>query len=151
MKISELLTPEHVMLDLRTSDKARLLHQLSTQAAGAAGLDAAEVSKQIAKREGLGSTGVGNGVALPHARLSGLASPFGLLARLHHSIDFEAIDDQPVDIVCLLLLPDAPNDAGLNALALVARALRDPVTLERVRAARTREAVIQAVADSSGA
>ena len=107
-------------------------------------MDAADVSKQIAKREELGSTGVGNGVALPHARLKGFKSPFGLLARLHHGIDFEAIDDQPVDIVFLLLLP-APNEAQLYALACVARALRDPRALERVRDATQREDIFRAV------
>jgi PTS system nitrogen regulatory IIA component len=151
MKVSDFLTPEHVMLDLRASDKGRLLHQLSTQAAAAAGLDAADVSKQIAKREELGSTGVGNGVALPHARLRGVASPFGLLARLRHGIDFEAIDERPVDIVFLLLLPEAPNDAGLNALACVARALRDPEVLERIRVAANRDALYRGLADSGGA
>lgn len=151
MKISDFLTSSHVMLDVRASDKSRLLHQLSAQAAVEVGLDAAEVAKQIAKREELGSTGVGNGVALPHARLKGLKSPFGLLARLRHAIDFEAIDDQPVDIVFLLLLPDASNDAKLNALACVARALRDPGALERVRAATNREAIFRAVADYRGA
>ena len=151
MKISDFLTPSHVMLDLRASDKSRLLQQLSAQAAVEVGLDAADVSKQIAKREELGSTGVGNGVALPHARLKGLKSPFGLLARLRQGIDFEAIDDQPVDIVFLLLLPDAPNDAKLNALACAARALRDSEVLERVRGAPTREAIFQAVADLGGA
>ena len=149
MKISDFLSPAHVMLDVRASDKSRLLHQLSTQAAVEVGLDAAEVSKQIAKREALGSTGVGNGVALPHARLKGLKSPFGLLARLHHGIDFEAIDDQPVDIVFLLLLPDAPNDAQLNALACAARALRGPEVLERVRGANDREAIFRAVTGGS--
>ena len=108
-------------------------------------MDAADVSKQIAKREELGSTGVGNGVALPHARLKGFKSPFGLLARLHHGIDFEAIDDQPVDIVFLLLLPDTPDEAQLNALACVARALRDPRALERVRDATQREDIFRAV------
>ena len=68
MRITDFLSPAHVLLDVRASDKGRLLHQLSTQAAAEVGLDAAEVSKQIAKREALGSTGVGNGVALPHAR-----------------------------------------------------------------------------------
>ena len=150
MKISDFLSPSHVMLDLRASDKSRLLQQLSAQAAVEVGLDADDVSKQIAKREELGSTGVGNGVALPHARLKGLKSPFGLLARLRQGIDFEAIDDQPVDIVFLLLLPDAPDDAKLNALACAARALRDSEVLERVRGAPTREAIFQAVADSGG-
>jgi PTS system nitrogen regulatory IIA component len=151
MKISDFLTPSHVMLDVRASDKSRLLYQLSTQAAAEAGLDAADVSKQIAKREELGSTGVGNGVALPHARLKGLKSPFGLLARLRHGIDFEAIDDQPVDIVLLLLLPDAADEAQLNALACAARALRDSEVLERVREASSREAIFRAVAGSGGA
>jgi PTS system nitrogen regulatory IIA component len=151
MKISDFLSPAHVMLDIRASDKSRLLHQLSTQAAAEVGLDAGDVSKQIAKREELGSTGVGNGVALPHARLKGLKSPFGLLARLRHGIDFEAIDDQPVDVVFLLLLPGAPEDAQLNALACAARALRDPEALERVRRATNREAIFRAVADSGGA
>ena len=76
MKISDFLSPANVMLDVRASDKSRLLHQLSTLAAAEVGLDAADVSKQIAKREELGSTGVGNGVALPHARFKGLKSPF---------------------------------------------------------------------------
>ena len=139
------------MLDVRASDKSRLLHQLSTLAAAEVGLDAADVSKQIAKREELGSTGVGNGVALPHARLKGLKSPFGLLARLHHGIDFEAIDDQPVDIVFLLLLPGTPNEAQLFALACAARALRAPEVLERVRSATNRETVFRALAESGGA
>ena len=151
MKISDFLSPANVMLDVRASDKSRLLHQLSTLAAAEVGLDAADVSKQIAKREELGSTGVGNGVALPHARLKGLKSPFGLLARLHHGIDFEAIDDQPVDIVFLLLLPDTPNEAQLYALACAARALRAPEVLERVRGATNRETLFRALADSGGA
>ena len=82
MKISDFLTPAHVMLDVRASEKGRLLRQLSTQAAAEVRLDVADVSKEIAKREELGSTGVGDGVALPHARLKGLKTPFGLLARL---------------------------------------------------------------------
>lgn len=151
MKISDFLTPANVMFDVRASDKSRLLHQLSTLAAGEVGLDAADVSKQIAKREELGSTGVGNGVALPHARLKGLKSPFGLLARLYHGIDFEAIDDQPVDIVFLLLLPGTPDEAQLFALACAARALRAPEVLERVRSATNRETVFRALAESGGA
>ena len=149
MKISDFLSPACVMFDMRASDKSRLLHQLSTQAAAEVGLDAAEVSKQIAKREELGSTGVGNGVALPHARLRGLNAPFGLFARLRQGIDFEAIDDQPVDIVFLLLLPDVSNDSQLNALACVARALRDPEALQRIRRATDRDSLFQAIVDST--
>ena len=151
MKISDFLSPACVMFDMRATDKSCLLHQLSTQAAAEVRLDAAEVSKQIAKREELGSTGVGNGVALPHARLRGLNAPFGLFARLRQGIDFEAIDDQPVDVVFLLLLPDAPNDPQLNALACVARALRDPEALQRIRRATDRDFLFQAIVDSTAA
>lgn len=151
MKISDFLSPTCVMFDMRASDKSRLLHQLSTQAAAEVGLDAAEVSKQIAKREELGSTGVGNGVALPYARLRGLNAPFGVFARLRQGIDFEAIDDQPVDVVFLLLLPDVSNDSQLNALACVARALRDPEALQRIRRATDRDSLFQAIVDSTAA
>jgi PTS system nitrogen regulatory IIA component len=113
-------------------------------------LNAEEVSSAIMKREELGSTGVGSGVALPHARLAGLEAPFGLFVRLRHAIDFEAIDDQPVDLVFLLLLPSAPHEPQLNALACVARALRKLETLQRVRSAADREALFQAITDASG-
>src|SRR4029079_13798991 len=151
MKIKDFLSPAHVVLDVRAGDKGRLLHQLATQAAAGVGLDAAEISKQIAKREALGSTGVGNGVALPHARLTGLKSPFGLVARLRRGIDFEAIDDLPVDVVFLLLLPDAPNDPQLNALACAARARRGAEVRERACGAATPDALYRALADSGGA
>ena len=151
MKISDFLSPADVALDVRESDKTRLLQQLSSQAAAKVGLSANEVCTQITKREELGSTGVGNGVALPHARLRGLSTPFGLFARLRHGIDFEAIDSQPVNIVFLLLLPDGTGASQLNALASVARALRDPETLQRIRSAADRDSLFQAIVDSAGA
>ena len=149
MKIPDFLSPANVVLDVRASDKSRLLQQLSTQAASELGLDPDEVSNQIAKREELGSTGVGNGVALPHARLPGLKAPFGLLARLRQGIDFEAIDGQPVDVVFLLLLPETGEGAQLNALACAARVLREPEALERVRGASNPETLFRALANSS--
>jgi nitrogen PTS system EIIA component len=151
MKISDFLSPADVALDVRESDKTRLLQQLSSQAAAKVGLSANEVCTQIIKREELGSTGVGNGVALPHARLRGLSTPFGLFARLRHGIDFEAIDSQPVNIVFLLLLPDGTGASQLNALASVARALRDPETLQRIRSAADRDSLFQAIVDASAA
>jgi PTS system nitrogen regulatory IIA component len=143
MKVSDVLSPANVLLDVRTSDKSRLLKQLSAEAAAKAGLDEEEVFKEIAKREELGSTGVGNGVALPHARLKGLEAPFGVLARLHHAIDFDAIDGEPVDIVFLLLLPEAGD--GVGALACVARALRDAGMLRRLRDSSDSETLYQAM------
>ena len=146
MKISDFLSPNQVMIDVRTSDKSRLLEQLSTEAATEAGLAADEVVREIAKREELGSTGVGNGVALPHARLPSLKTPFALFARLRHGIDFDAIDGEPVDIVVLLLIPEAGDSAKGNALACVARALRDTETLRKVRSAPDREALFRVIA-----
>jgi PTS system nitrogen regulatory IIA component len=147
MKISDFLSPSGIILDVRASDKVHLLHQLSTQAAAEVGLDPDEVAAQIAKREELGSTGVGDGVALPHARLAGLKAPFGLLARLRHAIDFEAIDDQPVDIVFLLLLPESADGEQLNALACVARVLRNPEALSQLRGAVDADALFRAITE----
>ena len=146
MNISDFLSPAQVMIDVRASDKSRLLEQLSTQAAADAGLPLDVVVLEIAKREKLGSTGVGNGVALPHARLPNLKAPFGLLARLRHGIDFDAIDGEPVDIVVLLLLPEAIDSAKGNALASVARVLRDAEILQMLRSARDRETLFRIVA-----
>jgi nitrogen PTS system EIIA component len=151
MKISDFLSPTQVMIDVRASDKSRLLEQLSAEAAAEAGLAADEVVREIAKREELGSTGVGNGVALPHARLPSLKAPFALFARLRHGIDFDAIDGEPVDIVVLLLIPEAGDSAKGNALACVARALRDTETLRKVRSAPDREALFSVVAGPSAA
>ncbi|HEX2447180.1 MAG TPA: PTS sugar transporter subunit IIA [Methyloceanibacter sp.] len=145
MKISDFLSPADVMLDVKTANKGQLLQALSRRAATKAGLDADEVAALILKREELGSTGVGNGVALPHARLAGLKASLGLFARLRRAIDFEAIDDQPVDIVFLLLLPETANGDQLNALACVARALRDPETLRRIRDAANPDGLFRAV------
>jgi PTS system nitrogen regulatory IIA component len=145
MQVSDFLSPQNVMLDVRASDKTQLLRELSIQAADQAGLDAREVSASILKREELGSTGVGDGVALPHARLPELKAPFALLARLRHAIDFEAIDDEPVDIVFLLLLPETANGEQLNALACVARALRNSEALTLLRKAPDPTAAFQSV------
>jgi nitrogen PTS system EIIA component len=146
MKISDFLSPNRVMVDVKATDKNRLLEQLSMEAAAAAGLPAEEVVREIAKREELGSTGVGNGVALPHARLASLKAPFALLARLRHPIDFDAIDGEPVDIVVLLLLAETGDGAKGNALACVARALRDAEALRQIRSARSGETLYQVVA-----
>jgi PTS system nitrogen regulatory IIA component len=150
MKISDFLSPTRVTLDVTASDKARLLRELSQQVAAEAGLDAQEVAAQIAKREELGSTGVGNGVAIPHARFAGLKETFGTLSILRRAIDFEAVDDQPVDIVFLLLLPETANGEQINALACVARALRNTETLERVRGAADSAAAFKALNESVG-
>jgi PTS system nitrogen regulatory IIA component len=137
MKISDLLSPSDVMIEVRASSKALLLRDLAANAAASLGLPVDHVAPYLLKREDLGSTGIGKGVAIPHARLSGLQRPFGLLAKLSQPIEFNAIDGQAVDIVFVLLLPAAVEGEALGALALVARTLRPPETLARLRAAKT--------------
>lgn len=140
MSIEDFLSPECVLADVKASDKARLLADLAGRAADATGLEALSIAEAVLRREQLGSTGMGGGIAVPHARLRGIESAFGLLARLKRPIDFDAIDRQPVDLVFLLLLPaDAPGD--LNALAAVARTLRDPQRQNLMREAKDASAL----------
>jgi nitrogen PTS system EIIA component len=136
MKISDLLSPADVMIDVRASNKRLLLQELAAKAAGRLGLPVDHVAPYLLKREELGSTGIGRGVAIPHARLPNLQRPFGLLATLKQPIEFDAIDGQAVDIVFVLLLPATAQDGQIGALALVARTLRPPETLVRLRGAK---------------
>src|SRR5665811_1212659 len=124
MDIKEILAPSDVLVGIRTSDKTRLLEDLCRRAASILKIDADKITADILKREELGSTGLGGGVAIPHARIADVKKPFGLLARLKSAIEFDAIDRQPVDLIFLLLLPTASAGEQLNALALVARTLR---------------------------
>jgi PTS system nitrogen regulatory IIA component len=136
MKISDLLSPTDVVIDVRTSNKRLLLQEFAAKAAAGLGLPVDLVASYLLKREELGSTGIGKGVAIPHARLPEIQRPYGLLAKLKQPIEFDAIDGQPVDIVFVLLLPANAEDGQLGALALVARTLRSSETLGRLRRAR---------------
>jgi nitrogen PTS system EIIA component len=146
MKISDLLSPADVMIDVRASGKPLLLQEFAAKAAAGLGLPADQVASYLLKREELGSTGIGKGVAIPHARLPELQRPLGLLARLKSPIEFDAIDGQAVDIVFVLLLSAAVEHEALAALALVARALRAPETLARLRGAKTMSELYSAIA-----
>jgi PTS system nitrogen regulatory IIA component len=137
MKIKDFLSSSDVMIDVRASDKVSLLQELAARAASALDLPANTVATEIEKRDELGSTGIGGGACIPHARFRELKKPFGLLVRLKSAIEFDAIDDQPVDIVFLLLLPASSQLDQLHALAGVARKLRDPETLRKLREATT--------------
>jgi PTS system nitrogen regulatory IIA component len=148
MDIKEFLAPSDVFIGIRTSNKTRLLEDLCRRAASILKIDAEKVTADILKREELGSTGMGSGVAIPHARLADVKKPFGLFARLKSAIEFDAIDYQPVDLVFLLLLPTAPAGEQLNALALVARTLRDADTTRNARRAADPTGLYAAVAQS---
>ncbi len=135
MDINDFLSPEAVF-ELREADKGRVLKELAHRAAALLDVDPETMTKAVVKREDLGSTGLGNGIALPHARIAGLAKPFGLFAHLKPAIQFDAIDERPVDLVFLLLLPEQYPEGQLKAMAYVARRLRDPALAGKLRAAR---------------
>jgi|SRR5581483_5273553 len=146
MQIREFLAADDVLVDVRATDKDALLHELAQLAATAARVDAGVVQSEIDRREQLGSTGMGGGIAIPHARVAGVTQPVGVLAKLRKPIDFAAIDGAPVDLVFLLLLPATSQGEQLTALAAVARKLRDPLTAESLRRAADRAAVYRIIA-----
>jgi PTS system nitrogen regulatory IIA component len=145
MVISDFLSPADALVDVRASNKRRLLQELASRAAAALELPADRICSELLKREDLGSTGTGGGIAIPHARLPEIKKPFGMLVRLKQPIAFDAIDDQPVGIVFLLLLPVASAGEQLAALAVVARKLRDARCVRRLRDAADAAELFQAM------
>lgn len=138
-ELADILTPEGVVLDLKScSSKRQVLTELARQAAAILGLDEHRLLEALLERERLGTTGIGHGIAIPHARLSELDRLVGLFARLDHPVDFEALDDQPSDLVFLLLAPDTADAESLKALARIARVLRDPAIQGQLREERDR-------------
>lgn len=135
-KIPDFLSVNNVMTDVAAADKKKLLSDLSRKAATMLDVVPERVLSELIKREELGSTGVGGGVAIPHARFSQITKPFGTLVRLRKPLDFDAVDGEPVDIVFLLLLPEAAAVGDqLGALAAIARKLRNPAVTTALRAA----------------
>jgi PTS system nitrogen regulatory IIA component len=135
VQIEDLLAASDVVVDFAARDKADLLQALAVRAARLLKLNPDAVADAMQRRDELGSTGIGNGVSIPHARLREIKQPFGLLARLKQPLDYQAIDGEPVDIVFMLLLPAFSQLEQLNALAVVARKLRDEAVLKRARSA----------------
>jgi PTS system nitrogen regulatory IIA component len=124
MNISDFLAPSDVMIDVTAADKQKLLQVLARKAGSVVDVIPDHLLAELRKREELGSTGVGGGVALPHARLHQVSKPIGMLLRLRKPIAFDAVDGEPVDIVFLLLLPENPEGEQIGALAAIARMLR---------------------------
>lgn len=146
MDVADLLTPDRVVARWPAADKARLLAELARRAAEATGLSPPVVRDALAAREVLGSTGVGSGLAIPHARIAGLDRYFGLFARLERPIAFDAVDDEPVDLVFLLLVPANAENDHLQALASVSRRLRIPGTAALLRTAENAAALYRVLA-----
>ncbi|MXQ11928.1 PTS IIA-like nitrogen regulatory protein PtsN [Microvirga makkahensis] len=136
MPLLDFLDPQAVLPALRVSGKKQALQELAAHAAKLTGLSEAAIYEALLQRERLGSTGIGEGIAIPHGKLPGLARIFGLVARLEKPIDFEALDGQHVDVLFLLLAPEGAGADHLKALARVARVLREPGLIERVRATK---------------
>ncbi len=135
MTLGELIGPAQVIEGLRVGTKAQLLTELSRRAAAAVKLDQPLIQDALQQREELGSTGLGKGFALPHARLPGLSKPFAMFARLSKPIDFAAVDDRPVDIVVLLLTPTNGASDHLSTLAAISRPMREEAFTRRLREA----------------
>ena len=134
MDLAEILKPEAVKVFGKVSSKKRLLHDVSDIVHDAYGLCSETAVTALQDRETLGPTGVGNGIAIPHARLSGLEEVIGAFVRLESPIDFEAVDRQPVDLIFALFAPEEAGVDHLKALALVARSLRDTNLCAKLRA-----------------
>ena len=147
--IADFLTPDRVILDLKPQSKRQVLKELAGHAAEATGLDAQRLCQMLSERERLGTTGVGGGIAIPHAKLSELDHLIGLFVRLDTPVDFDAVDDQPVDLIFLILAPDVGGADHLKALARVARLLREEGVCLRLRRQEDPEAVYQLLVDKA--
>jgi PTS system nitrogen regulatory IIA component len=141
MEIDELLAPGSVVARLRVTSKKQALQELARRAAEVTGLHERAIFEVLLERERLGTTGVGNGIAIPHGKLPGLTRLYGLFARLEHPVEFDSIDEQPVDLIFLLLAPEAAGADHLKALARVSRLLRDRTMCEKLRGADNPDAL----------
>lgn len=134
MDLSDLLTPDAVLPALKAQSKKQVIQEMCEKAARLAGLPEREVFDTILQRERLGSTGVGHGVAIPHGKLRSVDRLIGVFARLARPVDFDSLDEQPVDLVFLLIAPESAGADHLKALARVARVLRDAGFAQKLRA-----------------
>lgn len=133
MELADFIGPDRVIAGLRVGGKAQLLSELSRHASKALGIPVPVILDALSAREALGSTGIGQGIAVPHARIEGLQRIFGLFVRLERPIDFAAIDAQPTDLVFLLLTPASAGSEHLAALASISRRLRDREVAQKLR------------------
>jgi PTS system nitrogen regulatory IIA component len=141
MPLDDLIAPNAVLPALKVNGKKQALQELAAKAAELTGGNERAILDVLIQREKLGSTAVGNGIAIPHGKLPNLPHLFGIFARLGRPIDFEALDGQPVDLVCLLLAPEGAGADHLKALARIARLLRGPDVAKTLREAENGEAI----------
>lgn len=149
MDLGDLISPEGVVASLKAKSKKQVLQELAGRAAKLTGLGEREIFDTLLQRERLGSTGVGHGVAIPHGKLASLENIVGLFARLEQPIDFEAVDDQPVDLIFLLLAPESAGADHLKALARISRLLRESTALEKLRASNEASALYSVLTEAA--
>jgi len=141
MEIADLLTQDGVVANLRVTSKKQALQELSKTAAGITGLHERAIFDVLLERERLGTTGIGNAIAIPHGKINTLDRLYGVFARLETPVDFESIDDQPVDLIFLLLAPESAGADHLKALARVSRLLRDKNACDKLRGTDQQDAL----------
>ncbi len=149
MDIAELISPAGILPSLRVSSKKQALQELSKRAAELTGQPERGIFEVLIQRERLGTTGVGQGIAIPHGKLPTLDRLYALFARLETPIDFDAIDEQPVDLICLLLAPETAGADHLKALAQVSRLLRNKAICEKIRGSDSPDAIYALLAEST--
>jgi PTS system nitrogen regulatory IIA component len=147
MEIYELLTPAGVIANLRVASKRQALQELARRVAALCGQDEHRIFETLLEREQLGSTGIGGGTAVPHGRLPNLPKPIALFARLEKPVDFDAIDEQPVDLIFVLLTPSAASADHLKALARISRLLRNRAMCTKLRGTDDADAIYALLTD----
>ncbi|UXM96422.1 PTS IIA-like nitrogen regulatory protein PtsN [Bartonella sp. HY329] len=147
MGLSDLIAPEAIIPALKASSKKQLLQIMAERAAELTGLPERDIFDTILQREKLGSTAVGNGIAIPHGKLPDIDKIVGVFARLQNPVDFEALDDQPVDLVFLLLAPEGSGADHLKALSRIARLLRDSDMVNKLRNSHDSQALYSLLTD----
>lgn len=133
MELGDLISREGVIASLKAKSKKQALQELASNAGQLTGMDAREIFDTLLQRERLGSTGIGRGIAIPHGKLASLDGIVSLFARLTDPIEFDALDDEPVDLIFLLLVPEHAGADHLKALARISRLLREPSTIDKLR------------------
>jgi PTS system nitrogen regulatory IIA component len=141
MEINDLISSDTVIANLRATSKKQVLQELSRRAADLTGEHERAIFDVLMERERLGTTGVGAGIAIPHGKLQSLERLYGMFARLEQPVDFQAIDERPVDLIFLLLAPESAGADHLKALARVSRVLRDQKICEKLRGTETPDAL----------
>ena len=142
MSLADLIDRDRIFPALKGKSKKQVIQDMADLAARSTGMPAREIFDQLLQRERLGSTGIGRGIAIPHARVPGIKQISGIFARLESPVDFEAIDDEDVDIVFMLLAPEGEGADHLKALARIARVLRDPLAISKLRGSRDADAIL---------